>query len=75
MFVLIIGMLAFSKTTSYLTRPLLNVCEPFKLREYLKKEMETAAINLEFEKAAKLRDEIKFLQSKELGILSIVNKK
>ena len=36
--------------------------------------MENAAINLEFEKAAKIRDEIKFLQSKELGLLSIIKK-
>ena len=42
--------------------------------ENLKKEMENAAINLEFEKAAKIRDEIKFLQSKELGLLSIIKK-
>ena len=42
--------------------------------ENLKKEMENAAVNLEFEKAAKIRDEIKFLQSKELGLLSIIKK-
>ena len=42
--------------------------------EILKKEMQTAAINLEFEEAAKLRDEIKFLESKELGLLSLIKK-
>ena len=42
--------------------------------EKLKKEMETAAINLEFEEAAKLRDEIKFLESKDLGLLSLIKK-
>ena len=36
--------------------------------------METAAINLEFEEAAKLRDEIKFLESKDLGLLSLIKK-
>ena len=36
---------------------------------FIKKEMETAAINLEFEKAAKLRDEIKFLQNKEVRVI------
>ncbi len=42
--------------------------------EELKKEMETAAVNLEFEEAAKLRDEIKFLQKKELGLLSFIKR-
>ena len=42
--------------------------------EELKKQMEESAFNLEFEEAAKLRDKIKFLQRKELGLLSIINK-
>ena len=42
--------------------------------EEITKEMEQAAINLEFEEAAKLRDRIKFLQKKELGLLSIIKK-
>ena len=36
--------------------------------------MQTAAINLEFEEAAKLRDEIKFLENKELGLMSLIKK-
>ena len=36
--------------------------------------MQTAAINLEFEEAAKLRDKIKFLENKELGLLSYIKK-
>jgi Helicase subunit of the DNA excision repair complex len=36
--------------------------------------MEESAFNLEFEEAAKLRDKIKFLQRKELGLLSIIKK-
>ena len=42
--------------------------------EELKKQMEESAFNLEFEEAAKLRDKIKFLQRKELGLLSIIKK-
>ncbi len=40
----------------------------------LTKDMETAAINLEFEEAAKLRDKIRFLQKKELGLFSYINR-
>ena len=40
----------------------------------LKKQMEESAFNLEFEEAAKLRDKIKFLQKKELGLLSLIKK-
>ncbi len=40
----------------------------------LKKQMEEYALNLEFEEAAKLRDKIKFLEKKELGLLSILKK-
>ena len=39
----------------------------------LQKEMERAASNLEFEEAARIRDEIKKLQQKELGLMSIPN--
>ena len=35
--------------------------------------MEKAASNLEFEEAARIRDEIKKLQQKELGLISIPN--
>ena len=35
--------------------------------------MEKAASNLEFEEAARIRDEIKKLQKKELGLISIPN--
>ena len=35
----------------------------------LQSEMEQAAINLEFEEAAKIRDKIKILQQKELGLM------
>ena len=35
--------------------------------------MEKAASNLEFEEAARIRDEIKKLQQKELGLMSIPN--
>ena len=36
-------------------------------------EMEKAASNLEFEEAARIRDEIKKLQQKELGLMAIPN--
>ena len=39
----------------------------------LQNEMEKAASNLEFEEAARIRDEIKKLQQKELGLISIPN--
>ena len=39
----------------------------------LQNEMEKAASNLEFEEAARIRDEIKKLQQKELGLMSIPN--
>ena len=39
----------------------------------LQNEMEKAASNLEFEEAARIRDEIKQLQQKELGLISIPN--
>ena len=39
----------------------------------LQNEMEKAASNLEFEEAAKIRDEIKKLQQKELGLMAIPN--
>ena len=39
----------------------------------LQNEMEKAARNLEFEEAARIRDEIKKLQQKELGLMSIPN--
>ena len=39
----------------------------------LQNEMEKAACNLEFEEAARIRDEIKKLQQKELGLLAIPN--
>ena len=39
----------------------------------LQKEMEKAASNLEFEEAARIRDEIKKLQQKELGLMAIPN--
>ena len=35
--------------------------------------MEKAASNLEFEEAARIRDEIKKLQQKELGLMAIPN--
>ena len=35
--------------------------------------MEKAACNLEFEEAARIRDEIKKLQQKELGLMAIPN--
>ena len=35
--------------------------------------MEKAASNLEFEEAARIRDEIKKLQQKELGLTAIPN--
>tara|TARA_Y100000992_G_scaffold280934_1_gene228347 strand:+ start:1615 stop:2508 length:894 start_codon:yes stop_codon:yes gene_type:complete len=54
MFVLFIGMLAISRTTSYLTRSLLKVCEPFKLREYLKKEMENDYKYITYPKSKKI---------------------
>ncbi len=41
----------------------------------LQNEMEKAAINLEFEEAARIRDEIKKLQQKELGLMAIPNSK
>ena len=40
----------------------------------LQNEMEKAASNLEFEEAARIRDEIKKLQQKELGLMAIPNK-
>ena len=39
----------------------------------LQNEMEKAASNLEFEEAARIRDEIKKLQQKELGLMTIPN--
>ena len=39
----------------------------------LQNEMEIAASNLEFEEAARIRDEIKKLQQKELGLMTIPN--
>ena len=39
----------------------------------LQNEMEKAASNLEFEEAARIRDEIKKLQQKELGLIAIPN--
>ena len=39
----------------------------------LQNEMEKAASNLEFEEAARIRDEIKKLQQKELGLMAIPN--
>ena len=39
----------------------------------LQNEMEKAASNLEFEDAARIRDEIKKLQQKELGLMAIPN--
>ncbi len=39
-----------------------------KLIERLKKEMKRAAVNLEFEKAAEIRDQINELQERELGL-------
>jgi excinuclease ABC subunit B len=36
--------------------------------EHLKKEMRQAAVNLEFEKAAELRDKIRKLQEREIGL-------
>ena len=39
----------------------------------LQNEMEKAASNLEFEEAARIRDEIKKLQKKELGLMAIPN--
>jgi len=39
-----------------------------KMIERLKKEMKRAAANLEFEKAAELRDQINELQEKEIGL-------
>ena len=36
----------------------------------LQTEMEKAASNLDFEEAAKLRDELKRLQQRELGLMS-----
>ena len=41
----------------------------------LQNEMEKAASNLEFEEAARIRDEIKKLQQKELGLMAISNSK
>ena len=41
----------------------------------LQNEMEKAASNLEFEEAARIRDEIKKLQQKELGLMAIPNSK
>jgi excinuclease ABC subunit B len=38
--------------------------------EELQLEMENAASNLEFEEAAKIRDEIKKLQQRELGLIA-----
>ncbi len=42
--------------------------------EDLKKDMQKAATNLEFEEAAKIRDKIKKLEEKELGFKSILKK-
>ncbi|MGH1402774.1 MAG: excinuclease ABC subunit UvrB, partial [Alphaproteobacteria bacterium] len=45
--------------------------DPKKMRKHidgLKKQMQTAAANLEFEEAARLRDEVKRLEEGELGI-------
>ena len=39
----------------------------------LQSEMENAASNLEFEEAAKIRDEIKKLQQRELGLMAVPN--
>ena len=39
----------------------------------LQNEMEKAASNLEFEEAARIRDEIKKLQQKELGLMALPN--
>jgi excinuclease ABC subunit B len=39
----------------------------------LQSEMENAASNLEFEEAAKIRDEIKKLQQRELGLMVAPN--
>jgi excinuclease ABC subunit B len=39
----------------------------------LQSEMENAASNLEFEEAAKIRDEIKKLQQRELGLMAAPN--
>ena len=39
----------------------------------LQSEMENAASNLEFEEAAKIRDEIKRLQQRELGLMAAPN--
>ncbi|MFQ5541960.1 MAG: UvrB/UvrC motif-containing protein, partial [Candidatus Binatia bacterium] len=36
--------------------------------EHLKKEMRQAAVNLEFERAAELRDQIRKLQEREIGL-------
>ena len=41
----------------------------------LQNEMEKAASNLEFEEAARIRDEIKKLQQKELGLMACPNSK
>ena len=41
----------------------------------LQNEMEKAASNLEFEEAARIRDEIKKLQQKELGLMAFPNSK
>lgn len=44
-----------------------------ELIQDLQNEMEKAASNLEFEEAARIRDEIKKLQQKELGLMAIPN--
>ena len=43
-----------------------------KLIEGLRKEMKRAAANLEFEKAAEIRDQINELQEKELGLKNLL---
>lgn len=50
------------------TKPVLKGKELQKYIEKLQKEMLEAASNLEFEKAAELRDELHKLENKELGI-------
>lgn len=50
------------------TKPVLKGKELQKYIEKLQKEMLEAASNLEFEKAAELRDELHNLENKELGI-------
>lgn len=50
------------------TKPVLKGKELHKYIEKLQKEMLEAASNLEFEKAAELRDELHKLENKELGI-------